>query len=304
VPQVVLTGLLAMVWNPIQTDYAGYLEKNSMIERVILLFWNLRDLNAAEFWVGGVMLAGLGWVLMRKDQILRRLLIAAGVYVGVVSVFSTQHVEETVMADVRYLLPLIPLGWCVSVVVLSRLLGQRPIAALGVAVVAFGTTLLHGGMFQSSGIRSTLAWYLAELREPIEEPYTPVARWLKEEVGAGKTVVVFPSYMTYPLMYHAPHVIYGWQLSNQNRSKYKHLPMIHFQAIEIPDYFVLYGAAGLSVMEVLERIVNGRGKYVLEKKFRVFGRDLYRPEIPLRSFFTVRDFSEDRDGIYVFSLAK
>jgi hypothetical protein len=293
-----------MVWNPIGTDYAGYWKENSMIERVILMFWNIRDLNAAEFWVGGVMLAGLVWAFIRGDRLLRRLFVVAGVYVAVVSVFSTQSVMMTTMADVRYLLPLIPLGWWMSVIVLGGLLKRWPVFALGAALVVHGSTFFHGGMFQPSGIRSTIAWYLMELREPIEEPYTPVAKWLREDVASGKTVVVFPAYMTYPLMYHASHVIYGWQLSAQNRRKYAHLPKIHFQMGEMPDYFVLYGAAGLSLLPALEKIPSEQGRYVLEKKFRVFGRDLYRPEIPLRSFFSVRNFSEDRDGIHVFKLNK
>jgi hypothetical protein len=297
-PQLLLTAPLAALWNPFQTDFQRNLEMNSLWNRLTLLGWSIRDLNVCEFYVGGLILLAL--IMAPRDGMLRRLLVGGLTFLVVVSALSPQVVERTAMADVRYYLPVIPWGWWVGAWVLWRLLMRWPVVLWGAAVGIYGTNFFHGGLWQSSGLRSTAWVYWNELRNPIEEPYRPVAKWIREEVPEGSTVVVFPSYMMYPLMFHAPGVIYGWQFSEMNRRRYPDLPRIHFQMLEAPDYFILFGPPGLSVLPSLAQREAELGEYRLEKVFPVFWRDLFRPELPWRTFSTIKNFSLDRDAIYVY----
>ena len=68
-------------------------------------------------------------------------------------------------------------------------------------------------MFMPPGIDTTILRYAGELANPTHDPYTPACRWVRENVKAGESVVVFPPRMVYSLMYHAPQAVYGWQFS-------------------------------------------------------------------------------------------
>jgi hypothetical protein len=300
-PQLIFTGGLAAVWNPLLTDYGGYLSQNSLWDRVVLFGWNLRDLSIAEFWVAPLVLLAVVLALQPGQHLLRRLLLGALLYLLVTAAISPQPVGQTSLADVRYLLPLIPVGWVLGAMTLARILKNWPRGAVLVAsAVIFFSNMFHGSLWQVQGIRFTAWDFARELVRPIQEPYTPVAEWLNKEVPAGSTVVVFPLHMMYPLMFHAPHVIYGWQLSPAMAEKFPDLPAIHFQGQgQPPDYFVFFGPHGISLLPELRKKEAEWGRYEIHRVIPVFWKDLYRPELPWRTFVTLQNFSLENQAIYL-----
>lgn len=112
-----------------------------------LFFWNFCDLNTCEFLVGGLLIAAVIIIILRRDKALMRPLVALAVYVVVITIASPQLVKETIVADVRYIMPVIPLCIAIEVMVIKALFGNKPQRAIAVAILAFGTNVLHGGFF-------------------------------------------------------------------------------------------------------------------------------------------------------------
>jgi hypothetical protein len=91
--------------------------------------------------------------------------------------------------------------------------------------------------------RSTLLAYVHELVQPPESPYTATAGWLEAHGRAEESAYVVPEFGAYPLMFHVPKLVYGWQFSPDMRREYPFLPAIHFKGAALPDYFVAFGPA-------------------------------------------------------------
>ena len=102
-PKFIIIPCIANIWNPFATGFGKYVAKNSFWDRVELFFWNLRDLNSAEFIVGPLLFAGFFLAWRHRDKILTRMLLSFLVYVGFVSLVSPQTISNTSVADVRYL---------------------------------------------------------------------------------------------------------------------------------------------------------------------------------------------------------
>ena len=135
---------------------SSFLDKpggNWLLDQIVLLAWNLRELHGCEFASAFVLLAGLVVAWRRHDMWLLRGLTAMGVYVLATVLVSPQSVRMTNMADIRYLSPLILLCvWATtrSIVDLSR---GRIAVAVPLAGVACLTTVLFFPWFPWIGVR-------------------------------------------------------------------------------------------------------------------------------------------------------
>jgi hypothetical protein len=293
---------IASVWNPYVTRFGSYSHSNGVLQRLTLFWWNLRDMNAAGFLIGGLVLVALYFAVIRRDVLLRRGLVALLVYISAISIVSPQLVADTSFADIRYLSPTIPLCLALGVAAYMRLFGNRNLLSLLLALPVFWTNLLNGTFLPPNTLRSVPVEYLGELISPPPDPYSPTASWIRDHVEKDSSVWVLPDYMTYPLMFHAPEAVYAWQLNpeQKNEEQFRNLPDIHFQGLVSPDYIVVFGPSVIQIRELLERW-SGMG-VLYEEVYRVntFWKDLYRPELFWRTFKPITGFDPDTQAIYIF----
>ena len=301
-PQLIMGLILLKWWNPLHTQLGSYLGRNTLEQRLTLFCWNLRDINRCEMIVGVLLLAAPFVAFMGRHTWLKRALLGFGIYVAVMTVMSTQIVDNTTVADVRYLSAILPL--CIAIeaftlCALTRKMTKAAWVAIPLAAVAFGTNLLHGGMFFAEGVRSTLASFVGELAAPPADPYTATAQWIEEHVREGESIWVSPDYACYPLMFHAPKAIYAWQLTPPAQGQFASLAPIHFQGMVPPDYVIAFGPVVQQVAGALQGW--NRASYRVEEVLNVFWKDLYRPELFWRRFEPVRNFDPQKgEGIYIF----
>jgi hypothetical protein len=299
--QVVLCGPVFWIWYPLDKPIADYLPSDWLPDRVTLLWWNFRDLSRCEFGVAMLLLAApILYRWARRDWLLRASL-ALGIYVAVVTLVSPQPVRITHVADVRYLVPIIPLCMAIGVMTLDAIGLKSRRLALGLGIIAFGTSLLPGGRVSISGQGSTIVEYIHELIEPPGDPYSAAARWINANVLPGRSVLVLPNFMTYPLMYHAPHAIYAWQLADPHQPQFRDLAPIHFAGQVPPDYVVAFGRFALDHGDLPPGELQLR--YHQIGTLDILCKDLYRPELFLRTFRPVPEtaYNKITDLIYIYS---
>ena len=294
--------LISLVWNPYQTGFGAYTQKNTFGERLILFLWNWRDTSDCQFWIPGILLVGLvlGW--MKKDPWLQRGWVAMVIFTAGITAVSPQLIAGALVADVRYLAPLIPLGIALSVRTILLLFGSRPLLASFLAVLLFGTNLVSGAFLGGRPFRSPPGEFLEELITPPPEPYSVTAQWVAKHVPPKSTVWVLPEYACYPLMFHAPNAIYAWQLRPEQKQEeqFKNLPDIHFQGLVPPDFIVVFGPSVQQIRQLIGQWSMQGLRYEEVTRLMTFWKDLYRPELFWRTFKPIENFDPNTEAIYIF----
>lgn len=289
------------IWNPFLTKSSGYLGEVSLADRCTLLYWNVRDFFAAEFMPTAILFLAPAAFLVTRNRWILRAGIALVIIMLVTSLLSYQRVQITNVADVRYLIIGIPIGLGLSTVTVASLFGNRFWVGV-VSVLIFGTNLGSGKILLEGRLSSLpLSWW-GELIDPMDEPYAPVADWIKTHIPSRATVWVEPDYMMYPLMFHAPKPIYAWQLEDFHDPQWSHLPLIHFKGRERPEYVIVFGPSITQVLPVLQQMSDGSSKYQQIGQINRFWKDLYRPEIFWRSFRSIQSTGQPGENIYLFQL--
>lgn len=195
---------------------------NGPIDRLILAWWNLRDLQACEFMNLWLLMASPVLWLFTRDRWLIRLPVAIVVYTVVTALLSPQPVATTKVADVRYLAPLLPATialvarWCYWLILHAEW------KAIPVIVVAVWTNALFliGSLVASPpgslagwanevnrSFRSTPYEFVREIVMPRQTASRTVSDWIIAEVAEGKSVWIVPGEETYPHMAQAPHAL-------------------------------------------------------------------------------------------------
>ncbi|MEI6561282.1 MAG: glycosyltransferase family 39 protein [Verrucomicrobiota bacterium] len=312
--QAVVCLPMALIWNPLATDRADCIWSNNLLQRLTLLWWHLRDLNQFEFLVGPLALAALVFYAWSRDTWWLRGAIAVLVYCIVIAIITPQYVGCTSSADVRYLLPLIPLGLFVGVLSLEKLMTPIPWMAIPLAVVAFHTNVLHLGpwlnedvklhsLVQTSdgGLHSSTASFVRELIHPPGDPYSITATWIRENVAEGQSIWTLPVQTAYPLMFHAPQAVYAWQLQMPPKGQFTQMPLIHFQGLMQPDYIIVFGPTVRQIRNLIQQWNDQHiAFYRQEAVLDFFWKDLYRPELLARTFEAIDTFNPNTEAIYIF----
>ena len=144
-PLFLISGLVLLKWNPYATGIKTQAATNTLWDKAMLLWWNLRDINANEF--GSlllILLSPLAYLSGIKNPWLWRGPLAVIVYCLVLALVSPQPVNLTSVADVRYAAPLIPLLIVITAVLLWRLTAKMSLGiALGISMLIFWTNLLN-----------------------------------------------------------------------------------------------------------------------------------------------------------------
>ena len=303
VPQIVLGAIVVSIWNPVDKGVNPVANGgNGMSDRLKLVGWSLREINACEFGVGLLMLFSPAVYFIEKNRWLLRAWLAVLSYTLIVSILSPQPVALTRIADIRYLSALIPV--CIfltglSIVVASR---HRWSVALPLAAVAFGTTVFHYPLDWRSWRSTTYEW-LTELASARPMSTQMAIDWANRYVRPGESIWVSPDHMAYPLMYHAPHALYAWQLGPPRRKQFEALPPIHFVGATPPDYILSF-ARRAPVENVIAAYAKMGVSYTPAAALDVHWDDAIRPELPWRAFRPVVGYDRALEGVYFWRRAE
>jgi hypothetical protein len=192
----------------------------------------------------------------------------------------------------------------------------RRLLPYSAGVLVFGTNLLHfswllpfpyeaaGFMtpypYAKTGLRSTPVLYARELLKPPSDPYTKAALWINQNLRPGQTLWIAPGYAVYPLMFHAPQVVYGWQLSYPPKPPYTDLAEIYFAGRQPPDAIVCF-AGWIEVVRGTLREMEAAGIHYRQlAPLECFGREAHRPELFRRTFKPITGFNPQTEAIYLF----
>ena len=301
-PQVIAAIVMLWIFNPTGDEVAPDLPgRNIFLDKLLLLWWNIRDLNTSEFYVGVVMLAALPvWVWKRNTWLLRGML-AGFCYLAAVVIFSPQHVSLTTVANVRYLVPLIPLFVGLSALVILLVARHSWPAALVLGLMVFGSNAL-AHPFSPKMWRCRPVDFVEEVLFPQVTATGVGVDWINDNIHPGESIWVVPDYMTYGLMYHAPQAVYAWQLKSPPQKQFEGLSAIHFaQAVPV-DYFIVFGAYNAQMGRIISMLKSQGFDYQLVKILDVYGEETTRPEIMLRLFRTIENYSRRLEAVYVYRL--
>ncbi len=302
--QLTVIALYVVLWEPTFRRPSNYQAQDVLVDKLKLLWWNLRDFNACEFSPVWVLLAApvIYFATRGRDPWLMRASLGLIVVALLVTLGSPQPVGSASVADIRYLAAAIPFGIFVVWRVTLWLESVLPRAGLALAAVVAFTNVLNAPFPSKSEIpvRSTLGAYLGELVEPYDNAYRVTARWLEANVAAGATAWVAPNYATYPLMWHVPKLTYAWQLHSNQRASFPGLPDIHFRGSVAPDYLIGFARdidAVLSVVAASQRIGT---RYERVALLDTYGADRTRPELFWRSFSAPTVGRAERNGVVIY----
>jgi len=298
--QGVGNAIILSIWNPLATHHGSALLGNNLLQKGILFFWNLRDINACEFGVGALLLAAPFVYFKNRNPIILRCLVAMLVCIGAACLVSPQPVAQTTVADIRYILPVIPLCILLEVLTLKSLSRGAYWIAIPVALVAFHTNFLNGGLFTAKGLHSSSLSLCKELISPPSDPYTEATHWIERNVKDDESIWVLPDYMTYPLMFSAPKAVYAWQLTWPPEEQFKGLPLIHFAGKEPPNYILAFGPVVQEVERTIQSWKTANVSYSRISVIDYFWKDMYRPELFWRQSSPIVNFNKDFEAIYVF----
>ena len=296
------------VFYPLGRKVTPYVPASWWHDKLTLTWWNLRDLNTAEFFFAPMLVAVVVvWAAGRfKDVWLARGVLALILYAIVASVLSQQPVGWATVSDIRYMVPTIPLGIALSARTLSG--SRRWLRALGLVTGAFlALTTPAWRAFQAVAgapnqmpVRSTLLSYLGELATPQRSAYREAAEWLNKNIPPGAQVWVLPDFGVYPLIFHAPALHYMWQLRPDQQRDYPTLAPFHFKGQTVPDVIVAFGSEVGSARGAVSQLSQRGLVFEPEVRLGVVGPDRTRPELFWRSFVTSPVSNPDFDGTYIF----
>jgi hypothetical protein len=288
------------IWNPLNKGVVpDFADRSWLIDKLTLVWWNFRDLNACEFGAGLLLLVAPILYFFDRNRWLLRCWLAIVVYCVIVAFLSPQPAAVTYVADIRYVSAIIPLCiflMALEIVVLSR---GKWYAAIPIAALVFGTNIVHQPWKPSSWRSTTYQW----LEELCAAPTTSVrqaADWINENVKPEQSVLVGPIHMSYSLMYHAPHAVYAWQIKPPPEGDFKDLPIIHFFGEGAPEYILSYGPSAK-----VESVVNAYREqkqinYVLVAKLDTTWDERIRPELFWHRFKPLSASERPQQVIYIW----
>jgi hypothetical protein len=308
-PHLVLSLPVAWIWYPLDKPVVPH--AHTWQDRWTLVLWNLRDFNAAEFAPVLVLLVGVCWEVRRTRAPHNRVRAAPGfsfltdgllpfvTYCVVIALLSPQSIPSIAVArsrvaDVRYLVPLMPLGilWCVE---MAREVGRRaPWRGIAVMVVVTWTSLGHGVWHVHWWDQCHALAYLHEIVAQYPDPYRVATEALHRLTPPGALVAVSPETAMYPILFHAAHVRVMHQLVDAPRAE---IPRWHFvQGNDLPEWIVTFCAAPSFVQRYLDR-----APYRIAEILDIECAEHYRPEILWRRFTPPARAASPNDGIVIYA---
>ncbi|MGC3968765.1 MAG: hypothetical protein QM775_15780 [Pirellulales bacterium] len=267
-------------------------------------------MNACEFGVGLVLAVAPLVFAWRRSWGSLRLWIACAIYIVVTTILSPQPIAKTLVADVRYLAPLIPALVALTILTFDRLGGGREIVVVPLAALCVLSNVAHKP-WDRDAWRSTVAEYARELNKPRYVGTAALADWLKANSRPGETAWITPGEYTAEQIVASPHVIYGWQLENPRReADYADVNPVLFAGGEGVDYVIVLGFGNVEDL-VLDHVKKNVLPKLAERGF-VYEQVAYLPQYfdsrtrPELLWHWFRDLPYDKTnrGITIFKLKR
>jgi len=317
IPQFILGGLLSSLYNPIGKG-VQYVSSVPWIQgKLMLLFWNFRELNSCEFGAMLFLLTAPFLYLFVKNRWLIRAPLTIFFYVFFIALFSPQKVSGPYLmpaATVRYLAPIIPLCIFSSVInikMLAKFLRSRG-GMVVLCCLLFFTNILNGGELLDDKTnaswahpiargrtRSTVYDFIHELFYPNKSMYSAVSSWIRENVKDKESIASFPAYATYPLMYHAPGPLYAWQLK-EKEGQFSDLSDINFRGGMPPEYIIGFGPHIGQARFWMRQLEERQISYKRVKRITIYWYDLIRPELYWHSFYELNELIEGHEDVFIY----
>ncbi len=213
------------------------------------------------------------------------------VYSVAIVAFSPQTVtESTRVADMRYAVPLMPLGAVATACVLCGVWGSSRMAGRVVSVVTAALIVSTNALSSAMGgwlpLRSTLFEYVRENAHDYVTGNEAIVGFL-QKLPRPYVIRIIPDFMTYPAMFYAPAQHYCCQLPDDFPNKMREpvkLPIYVFNSRVLPDYILV--GADVEPQDLLVQCAAafGPGRYHVSQSLGTDFRDSSRPEIPWHSF--------------------
>jgi hypothetical protein len=300
VPQILAGAIILWIYNPLGMTVVIAPPPTILVDRLLTIWRNLRDLNNCEFCAGIIMLIGVPVFCFTRNTWLLRGLMAIACYTVAAAIVGPQPSCVIVGADVRFLAPLIPLCIGVSTMVIVTLTKGRWYCALPLAVAAFGFNAINQPFYPRDWTSRPVE-FVRELSNPQTTSIDVTAKWIDDHVGPGQSIWVSPMIFEPSLMYHAPQPTYAWHLLYPPKKQFETLPTVHFiSRCPLPDYFIVFGDHRKRVEKLIAEMKERGVDYQLAEILDIYWLDLTRPEIFLRSFRPIEDFDRQTDAVYVY----
>jgi 4-amino-4-deoxy-L-arabinose transferase-like glycosyltransferase len=298
-----------------------------------LLGWSLRELNllGALPWMAAVVVVVFLVKSSRRASALpdderqvvggvREWAVLVIAYAAALAAFSPQSVAGSVIADVRYLVPILPFACGVTGAALWYVHRHGPLrafSAIGLLCLVLGTNILTmlppavSRIFPGTDrVELRLPAYVDEVSRPYPTANQAVADYLKQNARQDDTVLARPEYLGYPLLFYVgDRVKICCQLN-----KGGHLPDGVLAKLDAPiyaedtspDWIVFFGmqpdvaqVMGFYTRPVARNGVSVARGYGLVQTLQVYADQTQRPELPQHSFGPVTGFDKAQ-AVYIF----
>jgi 4-amino-4-deoxy-L-arabinose transferase-like glycosyltransferase len=313
VPAIIIAILIFHHTNP-TIQFMHVLESgNWFLKKSILLFWNFRDINFFE-WFPVVLFIGSLYLICTKkylDNSLASHVFLIAVYIVIIALVSPQSVYikniaefrsliqffpvVTKIADLRYLVGLFPLLAVVAVVSIKHLARNRISVALPILLLCCLTNVFTLKPFTVHGWQTNFFSYIKEIHRDYETSYEATIGYMKNNARGNDMVMVWPEYMTFPIMYYCPDYYYCGLLplakSHFSQQALERLPDYVFIEKANPDWIICFGSHAPGLQNYFQFLNSKQTHYRLHAVL---------PELPHHTFGPVKKFDQNKDGIFIF----
>jgi len=321
--------LIHRIWS-----YPRMTVEPSFERKMVLIWWNFRDLTLLTALPWPIMLGLIYYVLLRAHQARNRkpgetlpmadpLLTATkewgflcAAFLCLLSSISPQtvFVDSTGVADLRYVTPIVPFLFTltgIAVALVARL--SRPVALL-----LFGV-LVSSNILTITSLQPQHEWllpaYIKEISAPYPTSYDQTLNFLKTHAKQDDTVLAWPEYANLPIMFYAgdKYRISGLldKKSPLDPKLVRSLRAPLYAEENFPRWFIAFGwyRYHKDKLRFFQRphLVGGKRMvypYKRVKVIDVFWNQTQRPEFPWHTFGPRTDFSRKNDAVYVYERGK
>jgi hypothetical protein len=290
---IVCFSVLSKAW--IRPDMAGGAGAPTQI--LARLYLNFRDFDAFGMLPGVLAAAGVIYALLyRKKCLEARLFLEFGffiaAYIVALSVISPQSMKgglQGKLADMRYMVVLIPIGALCTAAILSIIHGKMKLPAILLFCIITCTNLLCLRLSVPQ-VRLLLPAYVYEITHDYKTPYEVVIDFLNSDpMFMNDTIVCSPEYHGLPIQFYCGDFLrIGGQLDEKTPlpvSKVRALPAPLFKDSYFPKWIFGFGLSKTTA-ETVNYFSRGKYKYVYgpELSLPVYSQDMTRPELPWHKF--------------------
>ncbi|MDR3709573.1 MAG: glycosyltransferase family 39 protein [Capsulimonadaceae bacterium] len=255
-----------------------------------------------------------------REAVIRQWTLLIFVYVVWISLLSPQLPGGQSIADIRYLIPILPWAAAASAYFIWRIYRVFPRLGIGVLVVLTATNLfstvpeqLAGTFRDAAAVRLMLPAYISEITRPYPTCDSAVLDYLRGRMRQDEEIVTSPQYFMYTLMAYEGDTLRTCCMLDQTSMisdavvRGLGAPLYDFRST--PTWIIVYN--GQQGDEELVHYYsrwhkeNGRllrHKYRLVKTIRTKTQEMQRPELPWHSFGPPKDLSTPGDLVQIYHL--